>query len=124
VREPIIARAGEQPPLAAMGRVFGMGEWMGSGPPQLHVHHEDDEAWHVLEGEVEFRFAEGRREVVGPGTTVFVPAGVAHTYVTTDDARYLIMLTPRLDALIDELHEVAPKDLAAVYRKYESELLE
>ena len=107
-----------------MGRVFGMGEWMGSGPPQLHVHHQDDEAWHVLEGEVEFRFASDRREVVGPGTTVFVPAGVAHTYVTTDDARYLIMLTPRLDALIDELHEVAPKDLAAVYRKYESELLE
>lgn len=49
-----------------MGRVFGMGEWMGSGPAQLHVHHDDDEAWHVLDGEVEFRFAAERREVVGP----------------------------------------------------------
>jgi uncharacterized cupin superfamily protein len=123
-REQIIARAGAQPPLAAMGRVFGMGEWLGSGPPQLHVHHEDDEAWQVLEGEVEFRFAGERREAVGRGTTVFVPAGVAHTYVTSDDARYLIVLTPRLSALIDELHQVAPAEHAAVYARYESELLE
>ena len=123
-REPIIARAGRQPPLDAMGRVFGVGEWMGSGPAQLHVHHADDEAWHVLEGEVEFRFAAGRREVVGPGTTVFVPAGVAHTYITTDDARYLIVLTPRLQALIEELHQVPPAEHAAVYARHESELLE
>jgi uncharacterized cupin superfamily protein len=85
-REPIIARAGEQPPLEAMGRVFGLGEWMGSGPPQLHVHHADDEAWHVLEGEVEFRFAGGRREAVGPGTTVFVPSGASD--ITDAIARY------------------------------------
>jgi mannose-6-phosphate isomerase-like protein (cupin superfamily) len=123
-REPTISRAGEQPALAAMGSVFGMGEWMGSGPPQLHVHHEDDEAWHVLEGEVEFRFAAGRREVVGPATTVFVPAGVAHTYVTTDDARYLIVLTPRLSALIDALHESDAGQHAEVYRRLASELLE
>ena len=86
-----------------MGRVFGMSEWQGGGPAQrLHVHHEDDEAWHVLDGSVEFRFADGRREMAGPGTTVFVPAGVAHTYVTSDDARYLIVLTPQLEALIGE----------------------
>ena len=107
-----------------MGRVFGLGEWMGSGPPQLHVHHADDEAWHVLEGEVEFRFAGGRREAVGPGTTVFVPSGVAHTYVTADDARYLIVLTPRLQALIEELHRSPPTEHAAVYRRFASELLE
>jgi len=45
----------------------------------LHVHHADDEAWHVLKGELTFRYA-GRSETVGPGTTVFVPAGIAHTY--------------------------------------------
>ena len=120
--EPIIARAGE--PFEVTGRVFAMGEWQGSGPPQLHVHHADDEAWHVLEGEIEFRFAAGRREKVGPGATVFVPAGVAHTYVTTADARYLVVLTPRLEQLIDDLHRVPPADHAAVYRKFDSELLE
>ncbi len=107
-----------------MGRVFGMGEWMGSGPPQLHVHDEDDEAWHILEGSVEFRFADDRREIVGPGATVFVPAGVAHTYVTSDDARYLIVLTPQLQALIGELHLVPAAQHADVYRRHASELLE
>ena len=66
----------------------------------------------------------GRREAVGPETTVFVPAGVAHTHLTSDDARYLIVLTPRLSALIEELHEVPPAEHAAVYARYESELLE
>ena len=120
---PVIARATDVGPIDAMGRVFGVAEWMGSGPAQMHVHHEDDEAWHVLEGQVEFRFADGR-EVVGPGSTVFVPAGVAHTYVTSSDARYLIVLTQRLAALIEELHRVPAADHADVYRRHASELLE
>jgi mannose-6-phosphate isomerase-like protein (cupin superfamily) len=106
-----------------MGRVFGVQEWQGSGPPQLHIHHEDDEAWHILEGQVEFRFSDGR-EVVGPGTTIFVPAGVAHTYVTSDDARYLIVLTPQLEALIEDLHGLPPAEHAEAYRRHASELLE
>lgn len=121
--KPVISRPTDERSLDAMGRVFGIGQWRGSGPPQLHVHHEDDEAWHVLEGQLEFRFSDGI-EIVGPGSTVFVPAGVAHTYVTTDDAEYLIVLTPRLQALIDELHQVPASEHAAVYRRHASELLE
>jgi hypothetical protein len=34
-------------PVAADGASFSIREWRGSGPPQMHVHHEDDEAWHV-----------------------------------------------------------------------------
>jgi quercetin dioxygenase-like cupin family protein len=120
---PLIARPTDDAPPSAMGRVFGIAEWRGSGPPQLHVHHEDDEAWHVIDGQVEFRFADGV-EVVGPGSTVFVPAGVAHTYVTSADARYLIVLTPQLEALIEELHSVPAGEHAAVYRRHASELLE
>ena len=101
----------------------GVAEWMGSGPAQLHVHYEDDEAWHVLEGQIEFRFADGR-EIVGPGATVLVPAGVAHTYVASPEARYLIVLTPRLAALIEEVHGAAPADRAEIFRRYASELLE
>jgi quercetin dioxygenase-like cupin family protein len=88
------------------------------------VHHDDDEAWHVLEGTIEFRFADQRREVTIAGSTVFVPAGVAHTYVADDAARYLIVLTPRLRALIDELHDVPAAQHADVYRRHASELLE
>ena len=38
----------------------------------LHVHHVDDKAWHVLEGELTFRYA-GRSEVAGSGATVSSP---------------------------------------------------
>jgi mannose-6-phosphate isomerase-like protein (cupin superfamily) len=63
--------------------------------------HADDEAWHVLEGTLLFHFADG--EVYVPaGGTIWVPAGVPHTYESID-ARYLIVLTPRIAELIREL---------------------
>jgi mannose-6-phosphate isomerase-like protein (cupin superfamily) len=102
---------------------FIVKEWRGSGPATLHVHHSDYEAWHVLEGVLHFRFAD--REVdVAAGGTVFVPAGVPHTY-SAIDARYLIVLTPRLEGLIAELQ--SNRDPAAqhdIYAKYDSTLLE
>src|SRR5215475_6513397 len=73
------ARAEGQGPISADGQSFVLREWSGSGPPYLHVHHADDEAWHILEGTLTFKFLD--RTVEAPaGTTVFVPAGVAHTY--------------------------------------------
>jgi mannose-6-phosphate isomerase-like protein (cupin superfamily) len=116
---------GGQPPVrfAATGSSFSVKEWRGSGPATLHVHHADDEAWHVLEGMLHFRFADGEVDVPAGGT-VFVPAGIAHTYWATD-ARYLIVLTPRLEALIAELQSTRDPALqAGVYAKYQSTLLE
>src|SRR5690349_17481148 len=105
--EPIITqsvgpRSAGMQPIAAIGQSFSVQEWQGSGPVYLHVHHADDEAWHVLEGTLTFTFADRQAEAPA-GTTVFVPAGVAHTYQADDTARYLIMLTPRLHELIAEL---------------------
>lgn len=119
--QPIVAMPGER--FAAAGTSLVIREWRGSGPATLHVHHTDDEAWHVLEGSLHFRFAD--REVDAPaGSSVFVPAGVAHTY-QAQDARYLIVLTPRLDALIAELQSTPDRAAhPAVYRKYDSTLLE
>src|SRR5258708_33319279 len=85
--------------FSASGTSFGIHEWRGSGPATLHVHNSDDEAWHVLDGELNFRYAD-RTETAGPGTTVFVPAGVAQTYTAGGKARYLIVPTPRLSAMI------------------------
>ena len=111
-------------PFSASGRSFGIHEWRGSGPAALHVHHSDDEAWHVLDGELTFRYA-GRTETAGPGTTVFVPAGVAHTYTAGENARYLIVLTPRLSALIAALEsDHDPTHQREIYRRFDSELLE
>jgi mannose-6-phosphate isomerase-like protein (cupin superfamily) len=98
---PVIARPGE-PPIAAVGASLVVREWTMPGPYYMHVHRFDDEAWHVLEGSLRFVFPDG--EIDAPaGTTVFVPAGVAHTYRVVEPSRYLIILTPRIEALIARL---------------------
>lgn len=110
--------------FSASGVSFSIHEWRGSGPAKLHVHHSDDEAWHVLDGELTFRYPD-RTETAGPGTTVFVSAGIAHTYTAGPGARYLIVLTPRLSALIAALQgNRDPDQEAAIFRQFDSELLE
>jgi hypothetical protein len=80
--------------------------------------------WHILDGELTFRYAD-RTETVGPGTTVFVPAGVAHTYTAGPDARYLIVLTPRLSALIAALQaDHDPAHQHEIYQRFDSQVLE
>src|SRR5215471_1865593 len=107
-------------PFSASGKSFSIHEWRGSGPAILHVHHSDDEAWHVLEGQLTFRYAD-RSETVGAGQTVFVPAGVAHTYTSGEGARYLIVLTPRLTALIAALQgDRDPAHQHEIYGRFDS----
>lgn len=124
--KPIIAAGGES--LHADGVSFALREWA-HGPmpgPPLHVHHSDDEAWHVLEGTLRFRFADGTAEAPA-GTTVFVPAGVAHTFGSDDDVRYLIMSTERVFALIEALHTLddpSPDELAEAYRRHDTDIVE
>jgi mannose-6-phosphate isomerase-like protein (cupin superfamily) len=48
------------------------------GPP-LHIHHDAAEAFYVLSGEY-LMFVENRQERCPPGTFVYVPKGVAHTF--------------------------------------------
>ena len=111
-------------PFSATGCSFSIHEWRGSGPATLHVHHSDDEAWHVLEGELTFRYAD-HTETAGPGTTVFIPAGTPHTYAAAPGARYLVILTPRLKSLISTLQsDRDPTHQHDIYRRHGSELLE
>jgi hypothetical protein len=50
----------------------------GDSPP-LHVHLNEDEIFHILEGEMLFRVAD--RDVhAGTGDTLLAPKGVPHTY--------------------------------------------
>lgn len=113
-----------QTPFSAAGRSFEIHEWRGSGPATLHVHHADDEAWHVLEGTLAFRFTD-RTRVASAGETVFVPAGTPHAYTAGPGARYLIIMTPRLRELIAALHaDRDPSHQHDIYRRFDSELLE
>jgi mannose-6-phosphate isomerase-like protein (cupin superfamily) len=123
IAPPAEARSGDGQRMAADGVTFSIHEWRGSGPPQMHVHLEDDEAWHVLEGALTFRFGD-RTEEATAGSTVFVPAGVAHTYEASGDARYLVVLTPRLRALIHELQTDRGRSATPeIYRRYRSEIV-
>lgn len=59
-----------------------------------HVHHEEDEAWYVLEGEATFYCGAGRF-TAGPGAWVFLPRGVAHAFrVGPAGARLLTFSAP------------------------------
>ena len=121
---PILAGPGS-PAIAAVGTSLVVHEWTDSGASYLHIHRSDDEAWHVLEGSLRFRFAD--REIDAPaGTTVFVPAGTAHTYrATAAPTRHLIFLTPRLDRLIARLHNLSdPSELRATLAEFNTVLVE
>jgi cupin domain len=127
--DPIIVpdlkeRSEHQPPIAAIGASFDVHEWSGSGPDYLHIHHADDEAWHILEGTLTFRFRDNQVDAPA-GTTVFVPAGVPHAYFEAHGpTRYLIILTPRLRDLISALHAAPRAQHNAIMRRFESEILE
>jgi quercetin dioxygenase-like cupin family protein len=66
----------------------------GGGRPPLH-HHDFDEAFYVLEGELTFQLGD---EVFtrGAGELAFAPRGVAHTYANLSGApaRAVLVITP------------------------------
>lgn len=51
---------------------------VGGGPPP-HIHRDEDEWFHVLEGRVEF-LHDGAWHEVPVGSTVFMPRGSLHTF--------------------------------------------
>lgn len=54
--------------------------WMpfGEAPP-LHVHHREDEIFHILNGEMRFRVGD-RERVARAGETVLAPKGIPHAF--------------------------------------------
>lgn len=65
-----------------------------SGPPR-HIHHNEDEVIHLVEGDVHF-WLEGETFVRGAGDTVFIPRGKEHTFHIVGDspARFVTCVTP------------------------------
>jgi quercetin dioxygenase-like cupin family protein len=60
----------------------------------LHLHRKEDEAFYVLEGEMTFRIGEETIKA-SPGSFVFGPKDVPHTYtVDSGPARLLFLLSP------------------------------
>jgi quercetin dioxygenase-like cupin family protein len=65
----------------------------GSGSP-LHVHHNEDEWFYVLEGELTI-WVDGETHVVSVGGFVFGPRDIPHTFiVSSEQARFLLVTEP------------------------------
>ena len=79
------------------GGAFGLLEsYIAPGfSPPLHVHHREDEAFWVLEGELTMRCGDRTFRAVA-GSFIFLPRDVPHTFVVEGDtpARMLTLLTP------------------------------
>jgi mannose-6-phosphate isomerase-like protein (cupin superfamily) len=90
----------------------------------LHLHRADDEAWIVLSGTLGFQVGEQEREVAA-GESLLVPRGTPHSYwnATGEPARYLLVMTPRIHALIEALHGGDRRDWEQIFSEHDSELL-
>lgn len=88
----IMKATGEQ-----TGNAFTLIENVGppGGESPYHVHHNEDEAFYVLEGELTV-YVGGEKIKAGPGTWVYAPREVAHGFriVGASPARFLLLYTP------------------------------
>ncbi len=106
----IHVQPGEGPAFSAVGdvyRILATGEQTGGayalsearvlpgGGPPPHIHHREDEAFFVLEGEITFLLGD-RKVVAKPGTFIQGPRGVPHAFKNESNApaRMLILVTP------------------------------
>jgi mannose-6-phosphate isomerase-like protein (cupin superfamily) len=82
---------------ASTNGAYGLLEsWVQAGAsPPLHIHHREDESFWILEGSLTVRCGDDIFRA-GPGSYVFLPRDVPHTFRVDDDApvHMLTMLTP------------------------------
>ena len=79
----------------------------GGRKPPPHIHTNCEEAFYVLDGEIEFLL--GDDAVMGrPGSFVHVPGGVSHTFGNASAApsRLLIIHAPAMDGYFEELQDL------------------
>jgi quercetin dioxygenase-like cupin family protein len=121
------------------GRVAVTENWAprGYGSP-LHVHHNEDEWFYVLSGELTF-WVDGEVIDAPAGSFVYGPRDLPHTFtVSSDDARFLLVIEPAgFEQFLLELSEPAqaatlppatltppaPETMMAAAAKYGIEIL-
>jgi quercetin dioxygenase-like cupin family protein len=125
-------RAGRTRPTVKIGphlgsRLLGLVESeLRPGPSfPVHVHDEYEEAFYVLEGEIEY-LVDGAWLKARAGSTVFVPAGQPHGFRNPGQqpARHLALASPAVAMTMVEEAVAAPENLAAIYSRYASRLAE
>jgi quercetin dioxygenase-like cupin family protein len=94
--------------LAALEAVNGPGE----GPP-LHLHSREDETVYVLEGDFRWKLGD-QLSITGPGSFVFIPRGLPHTWQVLGDqpGRMLVTFAPAgMEGFFDRLSSMTEFDL-------------
>lgn len=83
-----------------------------STEPPLHIHHNEDEAWYVLDGKMTFYVGGEVLEASG-GSFVFAPSGIPHTFtVDVEPTRVLVFASPAsFERFAIELGEPAASDV-------------
>ena len=75
-----------------------------------HLHHNEDEAFYILDGALRF-FSAGQSWVAGPGGFAFLPRESPHGFRVegTTPARILLLMTPGgFEGFVTDLSEPAP----------------
>jgi mannose-6-phosphate isomerase-like protein (cupin superfamily) len=130
---PFVVRRGERNAIWSLGGHFTtkldsddtQGRWsfveavaFRATEPPMHIHHREDEAWYVIDGQMTFHVA-GEEQVVRSGDFVFAPRGLPHAFtVDVEPTRVLVFCTPggfeRFAAELgeDAASEDPPADLA------------
>jgi mannose-6-phosphate isomerase-like protein (cupin superfamily) len=82
-----------------------------STEPPLHIHHNEDEAWYIVDGRMTFYVGDDALEAA-PGSFVFAPRGIAHTFtVDVEPTRVLVFASPAgFERFALELGEPATSD--------------
>lgn len=97
---------------------------LGGGPP-AHHHNSYDEAFYVLEGEMEF-CVDDVTAPVAAGSLAWVPRGATHAFrnPSTDPARMLVITTPEAIDLIVRMPEGArsPDAMRALFAEHDSQV--
>lgn len=126
----VIDFLGDPVRIHATGGALGLVEILeapaGAMPP-LHVHHNEDEGFYVLDGEVSL-FMPGTRIDLKAGDFAVAPRDVPHAYRVGDrPARWLVTSSPsgfeRFVAEVGELDDVDPARLTEVAAGHGIEIL-
>jgi quercetin dioxygenase-like cupin family protein len=84
----------------------------GSSVP-MHVHHNEDEVFHIIEGCLRFQVAKAEFDAL-PGTTVVIPKGALHGWRNLTDARVVALVIFSPGGIDQMFKEIAGRSLAEI----------
>lgn len=81
----------------------------------LHIH-EGDESFEVLEGKIRFT-VNGQQKVCGPGSIIFIPAGIEHGFLVIENACLDVISQQKMGLIVKVLAPDGSVTFEEVYLK-------